>query len=73
MTCTPERCMGSLMNTAVKTGPPRRGEDLLVQAKDFIEQYFASNKRSVALQCGGPHSPPPLALPAVTGLTSDVV
>ncbi|XP_070205997.1 nitric oxide synthase-like [Littorina saxatilis] len=43
--CSQERCMGSLMGTSVKTGPPRKTEDLLVQAKDFIEQYFSSINR----------------------------
>lgn len=45
VTCTSERCMGSMMNTVVKTGPPRKPEELMVQAKDFIEQYFSSIKR----------------------------
>nr|KAG5713275.1 hypothetical protein BaRGS_007802 [Batillaria attramentaria] len=45
VTCTAERCTGSMMNTAVKTGPPRKSEDLLIQAKDFVEQYYSSIKR----------------------------
>ncbi|XP_050408838.1 nitric oxide synthase, brain [Patella vulgata] len=45
--CTPERCMGSLMDMASKRPPgiPRSKEELITQAKSFIEQYYASIKR----------------------------
>ncbi|XP_076435250.1 nitric oxide synthase-like [Babylonia areolata] len=45
LTCTPERCMGSLMNTIVKTGPARKKEEMQSHAKEFLEQYYSSIKR----------------------------
>ncbi|XP_071093891.1 nitric oxide synthase-like isoform X1 [Haliotis cracherodii] len=46
--CTPERCMGSIMAEASKRPPgvPRPREELLLHAKDFIDQYYTSIKRS---------------------------
>ncbi|CAG5122629.1 unnamed protein product, partial [Candidula unifasciata] len=46
--CTPERCMGSLLSQQAHraTGSPRSTEELLLQAKDFIEQYYTSIKRN---------------------------
>ena len=37
--------MGSVMDVAVKGTTPRPKEEVLVQAKDFIDQYYASIKR----------------------------
>nr|CBV37021.3 nitric oxide synthase [Stramonita haemastoma] len=45
VTCTPERCMGSLMNTTVKAGPARKKDEMLAHAKEFLEQYYTSIKR----------------------------
>ncbi|ESO82408.1 hypothetical protein LOTGIDRAFT_197993 [Lottia gigantea] len=45
--CTTERCMGSLMDLAPKRAPgvPRSNEELVMHAKSFIENYYASIKR----------------------------
>ncbi|CAL1539173.1 unnamed protein product [Lymnaea stagnalis] len=46
--CTAERCMGSLMSQQAHRTPgaPRTTEELLLHAKDFIEQYFTSIKKN---------------------------
>ncbi|CAH1801570.1 unnamed protein product [Owenia fusiformis] len=44
--CTRERCMGSTMMTVKQSGTPRAKEDVLTQAKDFLEQFYISMKRS---------------------------
>ncbi|XP_062619237.1 nitric oxide synthase 1-like isoform X1 [Saccostrea cucullata] len=46
--CTSNRCMGSIMGfTTNKRAPgePRPKEEVLLQARDFIEQYYTSIKR----------------------------
>lgn len=46
--CNSNRCLGSIMGyTTNKRAPgePRPKEEVLVQAKDFIEQYYTSIKR----------------------------
>ncbi|CAH2281649.1 nitric oxide synthase, endothelial [Pelobates cultripes] len=48
--CTKARCLGSVMFPTQMTCPlpqgPKSEEDLLPKAKDFINQYFSSIKRS---------------------------
>nr|BAF73722.1 nitric oxide synthase [Ambigolimax valentianus] len=46
--CNSERCMGSLMSQQAHRAAttPRSCEELLVHAKDFIEQYYTSIKRN---------------------------
>ncbi|KAM8980401.1 nitric oxide synthase 3 isoform 1-T1 [Sarcophilus harrisii] len=48
--CTPRRCLGSLvfpkqLQSRPTEGPPSPGQ-LLIQARDFINQYYSSIKRS---------------------------
>ncbi|XP_041378542.1 nitric oxide synthase-like protein [Gigantopelta aegis] len=45
--CTPERCMGSIMAHMTKRPPgvPRPKDEVIVDAKDFIDQYYQSIKR----------------------------
>ncbi|XP_041349355.1 nitric oxide synthase, brain-like [Gigantopelta aegis] len=45
--CTPERCMGSQYAHTTKRPPgvPRPKEELIVHAKDFIDQYYQSIKK----------------------------
>ncbi|XP_041348761.1 nitric oxide synthase, inducible-like [Gigantopelta aegis] len=47
VTCTPERCMGSQYAHMTKRPPgvPRPKEELIVHAKDFIDQYYQSIKK----------------------------
>ncbi|KAK3084578.1 hypothetical protein FSP39_015724 [Pinctada imbricata] len=47
--CGETRCIGSLMFAKHNkiSGEPRPKEDVIVQAKDFIEQYYTSIKRYV--------------------------
>ncbi|KAH9512565.1 hypothetical protein Btru_038802, partial [Bulinus truncatus] len=46
--CSSERCMGSLMSMQAHRPPgaPRTSEELLLHAKDFIEQYYTSIKKN---------------------------
>ncbi|KAL5016525.1 hypothetical protein ScPMuIL_006114 [Solemya velum] len=45
--CTPDRCLGSVMAHMNKRPPgvPRCKEEVLLHARDFIEQYYTSIKR----------------------------
>nr|KAI8753849.1 nitric oxide synthase [Biomphalaria glabrata] len=46
--CSSDRCMGSLMSQQAHRPPgaPRTTEELLLHAKDFIEQYYTSIKKN---------------------------
>ncbi|XP_059143081.1 nitric oxide synthase-like isoform X2 [Physella acuta] len=46
--CNSERCMGSLMSMQAHRAPgaPRSTEELLIHAKDFMEQYYTSIKKN---------------------------
>ncbi|XP_064613409.1 nitric oxide synthase 1-like [Liolophura sinensis] len=46
--CSSDKCLGSIMAHQLKRPPgvPRCKDDLIVHAKDFIDQYYASIKRS---------------------------
>ncbi|WAR01150.1 NOS1-like protein [Mya arenaria] len=46
MPCNANFCMGSVMDVGLVTGEPRPKEEVLVHARDFINQYYQSIKRS---------------------------
>lgn len=58
--CTPRRCLGSLVFPKKLQSRPTQGpsptEQLLVQARDFINQYYSSIKRWVSPE--PPHPDP---------------
>ena len=45
ITCNTDRCTGSLMLTAAKTN--KSNEEIIEEATDFINQFYASVKRYV--------------------------
>ena len=45
VSCSADHCYGSIMDQAVKGNTPRPKEEVLDQAKDFIDQYYVSIKR----------------------------
>ncbi|XP_008546993.1 nitric oxide synthase, salivary gland [Microplitis demolitor] len=44
--CSGQVCLGSVMSLPFHGTEPRKKEELLIHAKDFLEQYFASIRRS---------------------------
>ncbi|XP_015598208.1 nitric oxide synthase, salivary gland [Cephus cinctus] len=44
--CNSQVCLGSVMSVPSHGPKPRSKEEILVHAKDFLEQYFASIRRS---------------------------
>ena len=47
VTCTPEKCMGSILHTSklLKCKNKKSKEEIIEQATDFINQFYASVKR----------------------------
>lgn len=43
--CSNQACLGSVMQLPTHGTEPRSKEEILVQAKDFLEQYFSSIRR----------------------------
>ncbi|KAL4224321.1 Nitric oxide synthase [Mactra antiquata] len=43
--CTSKFCMGSVMDVGLVNSEPRTKQDILIYAKDFINQYYQSIKR----------------------------
>ncbi|XP_034942004.1 nitric oxide synthase, salivary gland [Chelonus insularis] len=43
--CSNQVCLGSIMSLPFHGTEPRKKEDILVHAKDFLEQYFTSIRR----------------------------
>ncbi|XP_039292564.1 nitric oxide synthase-like [Nilaparvata lugens] len=48
-TCSQQACLASVMNTQIlRSGTPRAKDEILRHAKDFLEQYFGSVRRSIS-------------------------
>lgn len=43
--CSSQVCLGSIMTLPFHGPEPRKKEELLIHAKDFLEQYFTSIRR----------------------------